>query len=510
MTRPSRSAVLAVAGSVAILLPGCAPFGSGNTDPAQIAPATAPMFLEATVDPQGDQETALRALEAKFPGGEAAASGGLVSDLIEQGLAAAGAPIDYATDIQPWLGEKAAVFVTGVQSGGGGDPDVALALSTTDTGASQAAIGKAFPGGQTATHEGVTYRVDPEGGQSMAAGIVDNFMVLATPAGFVATVDASKGEALGEQQAYQDAIGQLPDERLAAFFVDPRQLIALGSQQLEGAGIPPEAALAPPIGGVITADANGLVVDTLGREVPGMPSPAGGATILGELPGNSAVAAGVPDLGAALKAAADEAATGSGMDLESLNGFLSSATGIDGLGLLDWLGDTGVFVSGTTLKDVGGGLVIDSADPDASVDTIASLRKFLAGADGVKLGKELVPGDAGFSFEAKDLPQPVVIELSGSKVAVTLGPAAAKAALGDGPRLSANPDYRAAIGRLGSDYDPKLYVGIGPMLEFVEKNLGLPDEFKAAEEYLGPFSNIIAGMRVDGDDVLNRVRLDIE
>jgi hypothetical protein len=524
MTRFARPAHLALCALAAAALPAFTGCGSGDTDPAQVAPASTPAFAELVVDPEGSQETAVRALMAKFPGGIGAAddpeaSGGLMSGLIEQALTLSGAPIDYATDIQPWLGERAAIYVTGVKADSlEENPDVAVALSSTDAGASRATLEKLFPGGRTATHEGVTYNVGPpDGDETVAVGMIDNFVVIGSPGAFTASVDASKGESLGDAQPYQDAIGALPPERLAAFYFDPASLIELSGQAAGdlGADIAAEqAALAQtgPLAGAVTADSNGIVIDSATKAIEGMTLPTGSADVLGQLPGDSSIAAGVPAFGPTLKTQLDQAATTSGFNAETLNLFLTSQTGLDALSILDWLGDTGLFVAGTSLENVNGGVVIESNDPDASQETLESLEGLLGDADGLTVGKPLVEGDAGFSIESKDLPEPIVVEQSGSKVVIAYGAESAEQALAGGQTLADNPVYTAAAGRLGDGFEPSLYIGLDSILEIVAGGFELDKDpvFAGVQAYLEPLSDIVAGGRVDGDQILSRMRIDIE
>ncbi|MEA2347869.1 MAG: hypothetical protein QOG62_1656 [Thermoleophilaceae bacterium] len=498
-----------------LALTGCfGPAGSGDTDPATIAPATTPVLLEATVDPEGDQETAVRALLAKFPGGDSAASGGFISSLIQDGLTAAGAPINYAEDIQPWLGQKASLFVTGVNADST-EPEVALVLSTTDAGQAEAALQKAFPGGTEKTVEGVKYRLGPQG--DLAVGVVDNFVVIGTPTAYTSVIAASKGNSLSESDTYDNAVSALPESRIAAFFVDPKALVSLtaGSAGIGGPEMAAQQAALndiKPVVGSVSADANGIVVDSATTKVPGMVVPQPGTDVLGDLPGDSGVALGIPDLGASAKASLTQAGSSAGMDPDMINSIAKSQFGIDALGMLDWIGNTGIFVSGKSLSDAGGGLVIQSKDPAASADSLKQIQGFLGDQKDVSLGKAQVDGDAGFSIESKDLPAPVVVEQRGSALAIALGAASAEAALGTDDRLSANPAYQAAVARLGADYDPSMYVGLGPLLDFAVKNFGLDKDptFAAVAAYLTPLTDMTAGGRVDGETLLSRFRIDIQ
>jgi hypothetical protein len=333
----------------------------------------------------------------------------------------------------------------------------------------------------------------------------------------VASIEASKGESLGDSEAYDSDIGALPAERIAAFFVDPKAILDLGAStaDLGGAELATQQAAlaqAKPVVAAVTADANGLVVDSATDVVPGLTMPVGTGSVLGELPGDSGIALGVPDLGAAIKTSVDQATEGSGMDPQTLNLFLSTQTGIDALGILDWLGDTGAFVSGNSFDDLSAGVVIQSSDPDASAQTLDSIQSFLEKNGDIKIGKALVDGDAGFSVQVKDLPQPVVVEQSGSKVVIGYGTAGAEQALSTTDRLADNPDYAAAAGRLGEGYAPTGYVGLASILQLAVNEFKLDKQqwWAAVGPYLEPFQDVIAGSHAEGDKIYSRLRLDIE
>lgn len=507
------SAFAAVA--VAVAVGGCAPFGSGDADPAQIAPVTAPVVVDAAIDPEGEQETALRELLAKFPGGERAADGTLVGAAIEDALSSAGAPIDFAEDIEPWLGASAGIVVTGAQSGG--EPDVAIVLSSDDAGQAEDALAQAFESARQASHEGVEYRVAPAGRDEVAGGIVEEFVVVGTPAAFTATVDASKGESLADSDAYDEAIGELPDERLASFYADPQQLVELGGRAggLGDAGFAAQqaAAGAGPVAGSVVADGEGVTIEATTTVPAGMPTPAAGAgDVLAELPAGSALALAVDELGATLRGSIEQAATGSGTDTETLGALVQSQTGIDAVGALDWLGDAGLFLGGASPGALEAGAVLETTDPEASARALDGLARLLRRAGGVEVGGAGGGSEAGFTLEAKDLPEPIVVAQRGDRIGIGYGRAGVDATFDQGDPLSGDPVYTAAVAALGSDYDPSFYASVDPLMELAGRagGLGRDPSFAAAQAYLDPVASLISGGRVEGDRAWSRLRLNVE
>src|SRR5690348_10818224 len=92
----------------AVAVAGCGgSSGSSDADvgPAAAVPANAALYLDATVKPTGSNEENARAALSKVMGTQD--PGGKIVSLIEQQAKTDGHPIDFQTDVAPWLGEKA-------------------------------------------------------------------------------------------------------------------------------------------------------------------------------------------------------------------------------------------------------------------------------------------------------------------------------------------------------------------------------------------------------------------
>ena len=88
--------LMSIAAPVAV---GCGSEGEAASGAAELVPAGAVMYAEATLKPEGDQKEAIDAILAKFPGGGQA--GDKLKDLIEKGLRESDAPISFKEDIEP-------------------------------------------------------------------------------------------------------------------------------------------------------------------------------------------------------------------------------------------------------------------------------------------------------------------------------------------------------------------------------------------------------------------------
>src|SRR6185436_11948008 len=102
--------LVAIAG--AILLAGCGGGGGGGgttADPATLAPADAPLFVEATLRPEGELKSNIESLAENVAG--ISDPGSLIIDRLNISLADANTDekLTYEDDIEPWLGEKAGI-----------------------------------------------------------------------------------------------------------------------------------------------------------------------------------------------------------------------------------------------------------------------------------------------------------------------------------------------------------------------------------------------------------------
>jgi hypothetical protein len=120
----------------------------GGAQPEDVIPAEAVAFVKIDLDPAAGQKVALARLATRFDLGDAAASAEdqdpsqILSDVLSQ---ATDVEVDYARDIEPWVGSRAAVAVIAPE---GGDLDAAkplVVIASTDDEAAQASLQRLFP-----------------------------------------------------------------------------------------------------------------------------------------------------------------------------------------------------------------------------------------------------------------------------------------------------------------------------------------------------------------------------
>src|SRR4051794_6599389 len=113
LSSPLRS--LAVVPVVAAVMAGCGGSGGGSSsgagaDPASVMPKTSALYVEAVVQPRGDQEEKLRAFLGKVlrtddPGAKIKAE-------LDRSIREDEPGKSFDRDVAPWLGERVGVTVT--------------------------------------------------------------------------------------------------------------------------------------------------------------------------------------------------------------------------------------------------------------------------------------------------------------------------------------------------------------------------------------------------------------
>ena len=512
------TAVLLALAAFALAACGGGSSGSGS-DTAGIVPRTAFFYGEAVIDPEGDQEAAVRTIIGKFPGD------GPPEQRLEKLIADAlresdEGRLDYERDVKPWLGDKIAFFASappaGAAQAAASNMPAGLIIATDDEEKARDAIEKA--GGSDLakrTYKDVEYFRDAdEDGELNAGGVVDGFAVLGTEAAFKAVIDASKDESLSESDRFKNATDGVEDERVGLFYSDIQGLIgAIGQQQQAGI---PLAALAGPIQQIFgdkpmvataRAEKDGMVVDSSMSANGGllMSLFGKGTELLDELPADAWVALGQPDVGKYLSGLVDTVAGLAG-GREQIAAQVRRQTGLDlDRDILGWMGDIAFFVRGTDKGSIGGGAVIESTDGAASKRALDALRDVIA-ADG---DAQVSSVAGGFRVDDEDTPAGVYFLQKGDRVVIAYGEAAANA-VGAGAGLAGDPAFKAAQAKLGEGFESSMYMALSPVLE-VARNFGADEaELAKAEPYLKVFDHVAGGTKADGDKLLSRFRITLK
>jgi hypothetical protein len=516
---PRLAVAFAAVAAVAVPIAGCgdsssSSSGGGNAgaDPAAFLPASAPVYVEAQVQPTGDLKANATTIAGKIL--RTGDPGGKIVELIDKGLKDDGA--SYAKDIAPWLGQRAGVAITGIGAGGK-DPDVVAAIASRDDDAAQKFV-DGRPGGSSRTYRGVAYRYKADG--DLAVAVVDHAVVVGTEPGFESAIDARSGDALAESAVFKKARATVGTDGLGFAYADPGRFFDLAAGAVSGGagGGAASGAQLKMFKGLLTGSGlqsvaakldvagNALRIDAaaIGVKAP-LSGGDGGPDAAAAVPAGSWLSIGVGDVGATItKAIGSLGASGAtgGIDPETLMQGLKSQLGVDvDKDLLSWMGDAALFVRGTSMSDLGGALVVKSKDPAASQKAIGSLRKLL-GALNVKtsaLGGAGSSGASGFSVSVGPLPSDISVAAKDDKFVIAYGKDALRDALsGGGSTLGDSTPFKTAAGLLDGA-KPSLFVDTPQVVKLLSSILGDDEGFLKAKPTLEVFGPAAAGVSSDGD-----------
>jgi hypothetical protein len=504
--KPSRLLLLVLLGALAAIAAGCGSSSSsgGDHDPAALIPAGAPLYAEATIQPGGkvgaDLDAALqKILRTDDPGAK-------IKQAIDD--AARGQDFSYSKDIEPWLGDKVGVALTAVH---GKKADFVAVINAKDEAKASEAIKSAKGHYETRNYKGFQYRIDLDNG--IAAGVFEHAVVVGTETGFKSAVDASKGTSLAESNDLRTLRSKVAEDRVGLVYVDVQSLLRTIGQASSGGGadlsalLQSASAAAPKtIGAALQAQPDQLRVDAVSLGTPKVGSSgASGADVVAGLPGDSWLALGIGKSGEKIDQALQTVGNSGGLAGVGINALLSQLKQQIGLDLrqdvLSWMGDAGLFVSGTSTSDLGGALVVKTSDPAKTKHVIGVLRG-LVERSGDKVSPLHISGvDDGFTVHTSGSP-PIDVGLAGDRFIVSVGSETAfEKAISPGRPLSSSPAFTSAAGKLGSGLKPSFFLDFPRVVSLIEAFAGNQAQFQKAKPYLDTFGAVVAGAKDEGDGV---------
>jgi hypothetical protein len=502
---------IAVVSVAAFPVAGCGDNHEAASSAAELVPASAVMYGEATLKPEGDQKRAVDSILSKFPGGDQA--GDKLKELIEKGLRESKAGITFKDDIEPWLGDEAAFFATGMSATGGFRASAFL-VATEDEDKARDALEKSAEGKITRhDYNGVEYLTDESQDKSEAGAVFDGYAVLGSESGVRAAIDASKGDSqLSGDDSFKNALDEAADDRLGFFYLNTPRLTR--TLQRSGAPLPDsfKQFLRDPFVATVDADDDGVVVEgtipeDLGRAFAFFGQ---GSELLADMPADSWLALAQTDFGKLLDVYVDAFAGVAG-GRDAIEQQFRAATGLDlQRDVIDWMGDFGVFVRGTSVSALEGALVVETSDEAASarfIDALERLAKSQGGGE-LRIGPLSAPGGGkGFTARGAGLPKPIHVFQRNGRVVFAYGDGAAKDAVDAGDKLGDSPDFTATRDSLG-DYDVSFYMLMQPIFDLVDSTEAADDpDWQRAKPYLEPLSALVGGTSGDGDDLKSAVKL---
>jgi hypothetical protein len=486
-------------------LAGCGGGGeSSSSDLATVAPPKSAVFLEATLRPSGSLKTDVEGLAMKVAGIEDL--GTVIVEKLES--AASHNQFDYEKNIEPWLGEKAAMALP--EYDGDNFSEYVMAFQSTDTGATQEFIDnvaeKSDEPIEDGSYEGVDFKVETGNGSTM--GVVGDLLVFAqSEAAFKKAVDASDGESLAESDTYASAVSHAPSGSLVDVYADIGGLIEQAGNEvdpetekvLETAGIDvKEASL---VASLVPGSDN-LELDIAGNLGKGAEASPPATELLESMPADSLAALSVTEYGKHLQEGIDN------LDATGIPGQVPphqlkkalKAEGIDIGKLAGSLEEVAAFASGNSKSSLGGAVVLTAKSAAEAKNTVANI--------GLLLRSNHTPGvtaiggaAAGFSIHNSSLGRkPLVIAAKGERIAIGYGlPAALEGLTPPSSTLADDATFKEAEQALG-DTPISGFVDGPAALDLAEGLVSpLDTGFQEAKPYLGKIQFIGIGGESEGD-----------
>lgn len=505
---------LAAALAAALAIAGCGG-GSGGAggEPAGLAPKKAPVYIQANLAPDGETSEALdEVTQTVFGIGNL---GEFVAEELEGAALGGGEKLDFEEEVEPWLGEKAGMYLAGYD--GEEFDGYGIAIETTDSGETEEFIEKRVEANDNGTEsgefEGDKYYVEQE--DESVLGMIGDYLTFGeTKADFEAMVEAFEGEGLNESEKFKEAMEGAPDEGVGNIYVDIGGLI----EEAKGT-LPPEmeaffgllqvepqkaTAVATVIPHFEQVEID--VSSNLGKTIAG----SGDASkALEALPASAVVGFAAAEFGKSFGEglhAFSEVGVPGQLEPGELEGALGTL-GINAESLGQTFGDIAGFVEGTTEGSLGGAILVEATDAAEARKMVSDIGLVLraTGTEGVTA----IHGNiSGFSVRTPELgSKPLIVGTAGERIVIAYGPkAAAQALRTQAKTLGSTPDFEAGKAGLGST-PISAFVEGGPTLKLVEALLP-PDKLAKLEEarpYLEKIAYLAIGSEPKGETTTAKV-----
>ncbi len=545
-----------LAGAIA----GCGSSSSpgSSADPATVVPASAPLFVGASVRPSGSLKSA-----AQAAGRELTRQSDPYLRLLGV-LQTPGAPqLNFAHDIAPWLGPSAGIYLSSLSSTGSllseleagllgsssatasfpfsaNGAQGAIVLDTSDVGKARSFLASqaAHAGAHSTSYRGVAYQVS---GGGVAFGLVDRLAVIGSESGIHGVIDTAQGGAsLQRSSGYSKLLAKAPAGALAHLYSSP----AAGSTSSPSPSSSPEGVaglmglLAGPsesnVSLVPSAGALTLDADTLPTAASSgglLSSDPEGAKALGELPGESWLAVGLGHVGTSLSqdvgalralgalgstpgVSSPEASGTSALSIKSLLGAMLAPLEVLGASnaqarqqFASWMGSAGIFASGSSLLELKAAIVITSKNPALSRAAVTKLAAQLHKGGGSPRSVSIPGTEAAAGVALTGLP--VVLDIAAgrasdgqSKFVLGFGEASVQAALSPPSTMAGAATRSAASSALGGGAQPSLILELPTLLTLLE-GVGLTEDPSVSKfiPYLRAITTLSGGGHALGGEV---------
>lgn len=493
----------------------------------EYVPEDAVGYMNLFIRPSNDQRRSLDALLQKFPGIDSTDEAiEKVIDLLDTALAEGG--MSYEEDIEPWLGDQVAAFLS--EGGTPELPNFAFLVESKDDGALQDFIDTVAEDEGTVledkTYEGETYQMEQDADEPIAVAVLDGFFVGGTEDAIKAVIDTRAGDdSLADDDEFVDATDPLSDDWIGLFYFDFAgfldsygQTFGYGPQEVaafDAFGLDDQE----PQAGILYATS-----DSIAFEATGGFSPTGqfgelteavtGEGLIPDLPAETWAAYGLPNFGGFFDSIFEMFQGLPGFDRSQIDAMFYGRTGLRlEEDVLSWMEDAGLWVQGTSIQQIGGGLVIESNDPAKTTRVLQKIEDLVV-HQGLPTKPETRGGLEGFSIQIPGVPAPIYA-LGGDRLVIAYGEAAADAASGEGETLESSEAFTAAQEAVGDDFNVSFYVDVDAAQTFAEAAAafgGAPMETyeQDVKPYIDVLTHVVAAAKKDGDTIVQKLVIGVE
>lgn len=514
---------------------------AGSSAPSTIlayAPKDAVTYVSARLDLPGDQRAKVGELLSKFPGfADQSTLEQKLGEVLDRLVGdATNGEQTYTGDLKPWFGGE-----VGVAIGELPDPSTAttadlesgsmLALvSVSDAAAARAWFDEqvADEPVSTETYGGLELVRVGNAPAGLMAIVADKVMLLGDEASVKAAIDGKGQGGLSTNEQFRTAQAATSGDHLATFYVDTSayaawldRAAAAMPESVPGLGFAGMEDLPPWTAGRLRAEGDALVWDVVAPHVEGSPERTNRVSnVAARVPASALAVIDIHDAGTGLQelidAAKSDPATADALrDVESAIAFFGGFEGLVG-----WIGDAGIVVTGEG-TDIGGGIVVaatDAAGAERFTTTIGGILLLAGGEMGIDTREEDYNGTsvtfldvtelAGSQGLEGDIPE-IGWAVKGDTFVLGVGEAFIKSVLDttEASSLAESARYRDLINRAGREHIVSAWVDLVALRSTIEAfgalepgGLGVYEQ--DVKPYLEPFDALVATSAV-GDD-LNR------
>lgn len=476
-----RALAVTLVTGLAVVAAGCGG-SSSSAAGAEVAPASAPVFISVNTDFEGDQIATFRTLLDKFPGSDGLLRMALAE--LEQD------DVDFEQDVKPALGPELDIVVLELGQGADApDPEVVALLQPGDPAKLDALLEKDTGGTPTVKEE------------------VDGWTVLADSQ---ASIDRfkemrSSGGTLSDSGGFADAMEGLPDDALARAYVNTDAIVdayrvaepvggAQAFDQLFPNGV-------PSAGATVSAEEGGLRFQATGKTT--QPTDTFEASLPDELPAGALAYVGFDNLAKGVRESlnsAGEANQQFDQQLGQIELVLGLSLDRDVLPLFEQEGAIAVYPAASGSDTPGIQLVMKVDDPEQAVGTIDKLLARAAQfAPGIPTPQSIDIG--GVKAKTVEYEGTTIIYAGfDGKLVITNAADTIEAMQGGGEKLSDDETYSSA--RESTDVPGEtsgiLYVNLNTALDLAQS---LTRQSPQVQENVEPLDSFLLYSTADDDRV---------